>query len=126
MTTFARPLVIALVCMAFTGCSAVGHGPVTAHVPFIVELGKEWSTASGKHGKLSAEPITLAAGEAGEWFSHNGWRVHLPPQATVQWPVLPHNQYEKTGKPELKDGRIVVTLPFTKELLTYELTVDVP
>jgi hypothetical protein len=32
------------------------RGPVEAHIPFLVKIGEEWSTASGKSGKLSEEP----------------------------------------------------------------------
>ena len=102
------------------------RGPVEAHVPLWSKLGGEWKTASGKSGKLSEEPIKLAAGEAGDWFEHNGWRIYIPQNATIQWPVLPHNQYVKDGKAEVKDARIVVTLPFDKERLKQEVTVEVP
>jgi hypothetical protein len=93
-------------------------------------MGGKWSTASGKSGTISEEPIDLAAGEAGEWFEHNfengGWRIHLPPQARVKWPVLPHNQYVKDGKAKTEEGRIVITLPFDKDLLIQEVSVEVP
>jgi hypothetical protein len=89
-------------------------------------MGEEWSTASGKKGKLSDAPINLAAGEAGEWFAHHGWRIYLPPGASVQWPVLPHNQYVKDGKAETKEGRIVVSVPFPSGTLTQEVKVEVP
>ena len=100
---------------------------VEAHVPFLAKIGATWSTASGKSGKLSAdEPIALAAGDAGEWFEHKGWRVYLPKQATVRWPVLPHNQYAKDGRPDVNEGRIVVTLPFDRQTLQQEIKVQVP
>ena len=81
---------------------------------------------SGKSGKISAEPIKLSAADCGGWFEHAGWRVHIPDDATVQWPVLPHNQYVKDGHAEPKEGRLVVTLPFTKEKLVQQITVEVP
>jgi hypothetical protein len=106
--------------------SDFAHGPVAAHVPFIAEVGGRWSTASGKSGKLGEEPFKLTSEECGGWFEHHGWRVYFPPGATIQWPVLPHNQYAKDGSAPLRDGRIVVTLPFTKELLSQEIRVQVP
>jgi hypothetical protein len=103
------------------------RGPIEAHVPLLAKIGAAWSTASGKSGKLSAdEPITLAAGEAGEWFEHRGCKVYLPPKATVRWPVLPHNQYAKDGKPDVNEGRIVITLPFDEDSLQQEIKVEVP
>jgi hypothetical protein len=105
------------------------HSPqqagVEAHVTLIPKLNAKWRTASGKSGTLSKEPINLNAGEAGAWFAHRGFRVSVPPGASIQWPVLPHNQYAKDGKPTLNDGRIVITLPFsssqTKHVIEVEL-----
>jgi hypothetical protein len=102
------------------------HGDVAAHVPLIADMGKTWSTASGKTGKISDEPIDLKPGEAGDWFEHGGWRIHIPANASVRWPVLPHNQYVKDGKAKTDEGRIVITLPFDEHVLTQEVTVEVP
>ncbi len=102
------------------------HGPVAAHVPFLANLEEAWTTGSGKHGELSKEPFKLTSEECGGWFEHHGWRVYFPPGATIQWPVLPHNQYAKDGSAPLRDGRIVITLPFTKDLLRQEIRVQMP
>ena len=67
MTTFARPLVIALVCMAFTGCSAVGHGPVTALVTVDMKGPVSAGPAAGssKVGRAEAWGILVyATGDA--------------------------------------------------------------
>jgi hypothetical protein len=98
--------------------------PVEAHVTMVPAMKAKWRTASGKSGTLSEEPMTLAAGEAGEWFQLGGWRVSVPPQATLTWPVLPHNPYTKDGHAEPREGRIVMTLPLTRQVLKYELTVQ--
>jgi hypothetical protein len=105
---------------------ASARGPIEAHVPLIAKMGTAWSTESGQSGKVSDEPIELKAGEAGAWFAHNGWRIHIPPQATIKWPVLPHNQYVKDGHAEAKEGRIVITLPFAADALKQEVAVEVP
>jgi hypothetical protein len=89
--------------------------PVEAHVTLVPEVKKEWSTASGKKGALGEEPIRLTADETGGWFAHNGWRVTVPPGSTLQWPVLPHDQYVKDGQGKLNEGRIVITLPIGTE-----------
>lgn len=102
------------------------RGPIEAHVPLIAHIGSEWSTAAGKSGKLSDEPIDLKAGAAGGWFAHHGYRVNLPAGATVKWPVLPHNQYVKDGHAEPKEGRVVITLPFDEQTLQQEVTVEIP
>jgi hypothetical protein len=97
---------------------------VEAHVPLLGEEKKKWSTASGKTGLLSAEPFKLAPGEAGDWIEHRGWHVSLPAEASLQWPVFPHNPYTKDGRAELLDARIIMTLPFDKDHLRYEIAVQ--
>ena len=68
MTTFARPLVIALVCMvALTGCTAVGHGPVTALITVDMKGPVSSGTAAGssKVGRAEAWGILVyATGDA--------------------------------------------------------------
>jgi TRL (tRNA-associated locus)-like protein len=67
MTTFARPLVIALVCMAvFTGC-AIGHGPVTAPITIDMKGPVSAGSAAGssKVGRAEAWGILVyATGDA--------------------------------------------------------------
>jgi hypothetical protein len=106
------------------GSETTFKGPVEAHIPFLVKIGGEWSTQSGKSGKIGAQPVKLNAGEAGDWFEHRNWKVYLPKNATVQWPVLPHNQYRKDGHAEPEEGRIVVTIPFDR-VESHEVIVEV-
>jgi len=66
MTTFARPLLIALVCMALTGC-VVGHGPVTAMITVDMKGPVSSGTAAGssKVGRAEAWGILVyATGDA--------------------------------------------------------------
>jgi hypothetical protein len=99
--------------------------PVEAHVTLLPRMKGEWKTESGKSGKLDDEPIKLGPGEAGAWFEHHGVRIALPPQASITWPVLPHNPYTKDGHAEPAEGRIVITLPFSPDVLKHELTITV-
>lgn len=100
--------------------------PVAAHLTLLPRMGQDWETASGKTGKLGSEPFRLGPGEAGAWLAHNGWRISLPPGASVVWPVLPHNPYKKDGSAAPQEGRIVVILPFDANVLRQEVTVEVP
>jgi hypothetical protein len=104
------------------------HSPTTrsvaAHVQLIPKLKGKWATASGKGGTLSNDAIDFKAGEAGEWFAHRGFRINIPKDATITWPALPHNPYAKDGKPEVRDGRIVITLPFSADVTRQEITVQ--
>ena len=97
---------------------------VAAHVPLLPKLGETWTTASGQSAVLGEAPIHLGPGEAGAWFAHRGFRINLPPQASIDWPALPHNPYAKDGKPTLGSGRIVITLPFSSEHPRHEITVE--
>jgi hypothetical protein len=95
--------------------SATKMNSVQAHVPFLPAFGAEWRTASGRIGKLGSKPFKLSAREAGAWFEHNGWRVELPKDSVLIWPILPHNPYRKAGSAEPQEGRIVLTLPFSEK-----------
>jgi hypothetical protein len=98
---------------------------VEAHVTLLPRMKAAWKTESGKSGDLGSEPINLGPGEAGAWFEHRGVRISLPPQASITWPVLPHNPYTKDGHAQANEGRIVITLPFSPELLKHELIIGV-
>ncbi len=99
--------------------------PVEAHVTLLPRMKSAWKTESGKSGTLGEDPIRFGPGEAGEWIEHHGVRITLPPQASITWPVLPHNPYTKDGHAETNEGRIVITLPFSPELLKHELTIGI-
>jgi hypothetical protein len=88
--------------------------PVRAHAAFIGEPGTAWQTAHAS-GTLGEDPIRLTGADCGGWFAHRGWRVELPAEATVQWPVRPHNPYTKDGSATLDQARIVVSLPLGTE-----------
>jgi hypothetical protein len=83
--------------------------PVAAHAAFLPHIGENWETAVST-GVLDESPIRLTARECGGWFAHHGWRLMLPDNAVVQWPVRPHNPYTKDGSAPLDDARIIVTI----------------
>jgi hypothetical protein len=100
--------------------------PVEAHVILLAKLNNEWRTSRGTSGTLGAEPLRLSADDVGKWFGHNGWRVSVPPGASVIWPALPHNPYVKDGSAKPAEGRIVLVLPFTSDVMRHEVTIAVP
>ena len=69
-------------------CSSTASS-IEAHATFLPSFGTSWRTASGLTGTLGAEPFKLTAKQAGPWLEHNGWRVELPENSIVVWPVLP-------------------------------------
>jgi hypothetical protein len=101
-------------------------GNVVAHVTLMPHMGKAWETASGKRGILGEAPLRLGPDEAGAWLRHHGWRISLPPGASIVWPALPHNPYRKDGSAKAEEGRIVVVIPFTSSVRRHEFTVVVP
>ncbi len=98
---------------------------VEAHVTVLPRLRKRWTTASGRGGKLGAEPIALKPGEAGEWFELGGCRFHIPQDASIVWPALPHNPYRKDGRAEPPEGRLVIVLPFSADVREQVVTLEV-
>lgn len=84
--------------------------PVAAHAALVPRLGEPWR--AGSHaGILDETPIRLSGADCDGWFAHRGWRLSLPAEAIIEWPVLPHNPYTKDGSAELDEARIVITLP---------------
>jgi hypothetical protein len=100
--------------------------PVAAHVTLLLHLGEEVTTATGQTFELGDQGFTLDPGAAGAWIAHHGWRLTLPPEASVVWPALPHNPYRKDGHATPEEGRLVVVLPFSPERTRYEVVVEVP
>jgi hypothetical protein len=46
----------------------------------------------------------------GAWLNYAGVNLTLPPDATVRWPLLPHNPYRKNGAAQPEEVRIVIDL----------------
>jgi hypothetical protein len=47
----------------------------------------------------------------GTRLRHGCWELQLPQEATIRWPVLPHNPYRKDGAAAQEEGLMVVSLP---------------
>lgn len=97
--------------------------PVAAHAAFLPHVGERWETAE-RCGLLDG-PLHLTARECGGWFAHHGWRLDLPADAIVQWPVYPHNPYTKDGSATLEDARIVVTIDLGSRPRRAELRISI-
>jgi hypothetical protein len=86
---------------------------VAAHVPLLVDS-----------KRIEAD---IAKAKLGDHLSHRGWRISVPPGASLQWPVAPHNPYTKDGHIDsLDEARCVMTLPFYERVKKYQITVEVP
>lgn len=99
--------------------------PVAAHLTLIPHLDKPFTTERGTEKDLSKDGFTLASDSVGKWIAHSGWRITVPEGASVTWPALPHNPYVKDGSAKLEEGRIVISVPFSRDHSeqTLELTI---
>jgi len=97
--------------------------PVAAHAAFLAHPGEPWSSG-GPTGIIGDDPVRLTAAECDGWFSHHGWRVSLPEDAIIEWPVIGHNPYTKDGSAGSEHSRIVVSLPLAAGIPS-ELVLDV-
>lgn len=99
--------------------------PVAAHLTFLPHMGTKLSSEGGFAKKIGDKVFAISGKELGGWIEHAGWRLAIPITATVTWPVLPHNPYVKDGAAKPSEGRIVVTLPFSKDAHEYTLILTV-
>jgi len=95
--------------------------PVAGHIPLLPGLQQPLVLASGERIKLGKESFEYG----GDWIEHAGWRLSLPGEAHVVWPVLPHNPYCKTGDATLEEARLVAVLPFSAGISHYELQLHI-
>jgi hypothetical protein len=86
--------------------------PVANHVTFIRNPGSPVVFSDGTTEKLGEERFEKSGLR---WIRHHAWELSLPEEATVSWPVLPHNPYEGDGHADHTQGRLVVTLPLSNE-----------
>ncbi|HUT32831.1 MAG TPA: hypothetical protein VNE39_05085 [Planctomycetota bacterium] len=105
----------------------VAHGgqvrTETAQEP---QSGQTLETAAGQKLKLTATPIELSAEQLGGWVSYAGWRLRLPPTASLSWPVFPHNPYRADGRATPEEARIVIRIPLDRQHREQRVVLEVP
>jgi hypothetical protein len=111
--------------LTLTAVNRTDH-PVRANLTLLPHVGEAWTTESGEGDVLAETPINLTARQTGSWFAHHGWRISVPPTASIRWPVLPHNPYRKDGRASAGEGRIVLSIPFSSDQREATVIVDVP
>jgi hypothetical protein len=107
------------------GATAASELPVKAHLTLIPRFGKPLQTAAGQKLTLGREPIALGAGQVGAWVAHGGYRLKLPPAATLTWPALPHNPYRADGHATPEEGRIVIQIPLDRRQREQQVVVEI-
>ncbi len=99
--------------------------PVLAHLTLLPRLGATLEAGGGRKVTLSESPFTLTAAELGGRLVYNGFRLRLPPQATLHWPALPHDPYRKDGRASASQGRIEVRIPFARPGNSYTVHLEI-
>lgn len=120
----ARPLDdhrIALICESTSDSGQ----PVEGHVVFLPHLEADLKSAAGKTTKLGRTRFSWTTSELGGWFECAGVRVNIPPGASLRWPELQHNPYKKDGSSTLENARLVLCVPFSKNVLRQEIIMEV-
>ena len=97
--------------------------PVQANLTFVPHPDQLVRLASGTSVKLGEN--TLEIDRTGGWLRHNGWKLTVPYDACMRWPVLPHNPYRKDGEAELEESLLTVSVTFSAQSLSYELTLEI-
>lgn len=107
------------------GASGASELPVKANLTLIPRFGKPLQTAAGQTLTLGRQPIALGAEQVGAWVAHGGYRLKLPPGATLTWPALPHNPYRADGHATPEEGRIVIQIPLQRGRSEGEVTIEI-
>lgn len=77
-----------------------------------LRAGETLETGSGKKLNLSAERVELTGADLGGRISHRGWTLEVPAEASLTWPVFPHNPYTDAAETDLRYavGRLTAPL----------------
>ena len=99
--------------------------PIAAHLTLIPRLKETLETGTGEKITLGESSLDLTSEQLGGALTHAGYTFHLPKNATMHWPALPHNPYRKDGRASAAEGRIELRIPFDKQNSAYTITVEV-
>ncbi len=106
--------------------TTVSQLPIHAHLTLLPRLGQPVETAKGEKLSLGNEPMSLAADRLGQWIAHAGYRISVPPTATLLWPVFPHNPYRADGHATLEEARLVLRIRLDSEHRDCPILLEVP
>lgn len=101
------------------------HQPF-AQLPLKLAEHEPITTGGGESHPLTNQRVKLTAADAGGWIGHHGWRILMPADSTVEWPVLPFNPYAADGAAPLTDAKAILRVPVTGDPVTVTLIVDKP
>lgn len=97
-----------------------------AQLPFKLSEHEPMVTGAGRTYSLTNERVRLGAADTDGWIAHHGWRILMPEQSTIEWPVLPFNPYAADGAAPLTDAKAILRVPVSTDPVTVTLVVDNP
>ena len=100
-------------------------GPFECHLTLIPRLSEPVVPASGAELLLGEDPFDVSGSNLGGWIQHAGWKLSVPDQARLVWPVLPHNPYKKAGDATLDEARLVLILPLDAQVPCREVELSI-
>ena len=87
------------------------------NLQLVLHTGEMLETGAGRSYSLSESAIDLGPAELGGWIRHHGWTLQVDPEASLSWPVRPHNPYSDAPEHDLVHavGRLSVPLELHRE-----------
>jgi hypothetical protein len=89
-------------------------GPDTRlNLQLCLKAGETLETGAGKKLVLGGDRVELSAADLGGRISHHGWTLEVPAEASLSWPVYPHNPYADVPETNIAYavGRLTAPLP---------------
>ncbi len=80
-------------------------------------------TASGTRLPTDMSGWKADTRQAGGWVAHNGWRVYMPPDSTLTWPVYPFNPYAADGAAPIEEAVAILSVPLSSAPASVAITV---
>ncbi len=112
--------------ITFTGPTALDNGAESTAVgqlPLKVHAGRALQSATGNSYATGQEKLDLTAAISGGWLQQGRWRIHMPPDSRLQWPIAPFNPYAADGAGPLDEAAAVLSVPLGAEPITITLEI---
>jgi len=99
--------------------------PAAAHLTLLPHMSAALETGAGQSIKITDEAVSVSPEQLGGQVTYAGYRLHLPPTASLHWPALPHNPYRKDGRAAAEEGRVEIRIPFGESHSRHEITLEI-
>ena len=92
-------------------------------LPLKVNPGTPLQSATGASYPTEQTKLDLDADTVGGWLQHGRWRIHMPPESRLLWPVAPFNPYAADGAGPLEEAAAVLVAPLGAAPVTVTLEI---